>query len=57
MITFEIDHCSTYVVSSRALFKNNTIMYIVFSIAFIGVIFCVFYFIKKKKAKLNYYKS
>lgn len=42
MITFEIDHCSTYVVSSRALFKNNTIMYIVFSIAFIGVIFCVF---------------
>lgn len=52
MITFEIDHCSTYVVSQRTLFKNNTIKYIVIFLIIL-LVFIAGYIVVKKKSLLK----
>lgn len=52
MITFEIDHCSTYVVSQRTLFKNSTIKYIVIFLIIL-LVFITGYIVMKKKSLLK----
>lgn len=49
MITFEIDHCSTYVVSDKILFKNNTIKYIITIASILLITIIIYYIIKRKK--------